>query len=390
MKPIPATLARGSRHSVIPRAAQSADRQTASPTVQVEECCRLPRPRWGIPAQKRPATRRGRGRWVPGRRRHCGGRRGGEGGEGRGKDRGRCRAAQVRCAPRRTGPGAASRPDGDPGSSGRGPGRRRPGGRPARLSDPGGTRRCPAGCSARSANTSARGPPCPVVVVRHIPDPIALGRRTHLLGREVLSGAGFDETIPPRTADSRRDPAGSAGRGPRVLRQHGGFTDRRGGSVRGSVIFLSGLVAFMVGAVLAQAAPGWGVVVSLAGFLAMFWGVWLLCSGDRPFRQQAGKRAASAARPVLGQYERPTTTGDVTVTTDMGGAAIGMAATAASIWAVSGCPGRRSSGRRRGPAGPSASRHRPGRPPPRAERGSSRRPARCGPGPGRRRGSWPG
>ena len=51
-----------------------------------------------------------------------------------------------------------------------------------------------------------------------------------------------------------------------------GSQSRRGGSVRGSVTFLSGLVAFMVGAVLAQAAPGWGVVVSLAGFLAMFWG----------------------------------------------------------------------------------------------------------------------
>ena len=32
---------------------------------------------------------------------------------------------------------------------------------------------------------------CPVVVVRHVPDPIALGQRTHLAGREVLSGAGL-------------------------------------------------------------------------------------------------------------------------------------------------------------------------------------------------------
>ena len=32
---------------------------------------------------------------------------------------------------------------------------------------------------------------CPVVVVRHLPDPIALGQRTHLAGREVLSGAGL-------------------------------------------------------------------------------------------------------------------------------------------------------------------------------------------------------
>ena len=33
--------------------------------------------------------------------------------------------------------------------------------------------------------------PCPVVVVRHIPDPITLGQRTHLAGRDVLVGAGF-------------------------------------------------------------------------------------------------------------------------------------------------------------------------------------------------------
>lgn len=32
---------------------------------------------------------------------------------------------------------------------------------------------------------------CPVVVVRHVPDPIALGQRTHHMGREALLGAGF-------------------------------------------------------------------------------------------------------------------------------------------------------------------------------------------------------
>jgi len=32
---------------------------------------------------------------------------------------------------------------------------------------------------------------CPVVVVRHVPDPIALGQRTHHSGRDVLLGAGF-------------------------------------------------------------------------------------------------------------------------------------------------------------------------------------------------------
>lgn len=32
---------------------------------------------------------------------------------------------------------------------------------------------------------------CPVVVVRHVPDPIALGQRTHHMGRDALLGAGF-------------------------------------------------------------------------------------------------------------------------------------------------------------------------------------------------------
>ena len=41
-----------------------------------------------------------------------------------------------------------------------------------------------------SEHVAARAP-CPVVVVRHIPDPIALGQRTHLSGRKVLAGAGF-------------------------------------------------------------------------------------------------------------------------------------------------------------------------------------------------------
>jgi nucleotide-binding universal stress UspA family protein len=40
-----------------------------------------------------------------------------------------------------------------------------------------------------SEHVAARAP-CPVVVVRHVPDPIALGQRTHLSGREVLAGTG--------------------------------------------------------------------------------------------------------------------------------------------------------------------------------------------------------
>jgi hypothetical protein len=77
-----------------------------------------------------------------------------------------------------------------------------------------------------------------------------------------------------------------------------GSQSRRGGSVGGSVSFLSGLVAFMGGAVLAQAAPGWGVAASLIGFLAMFLGVWLLCSGDRAFPQHDQE---SAVRQRLGR-----------------------------------------------------------------------------------------
>jgi hypothetical protein len=51
---------------------------------------------------------------------------------------------------------------------------------------------------------------------------------------------------------------------------------RRGGSVRGSVAFVSGLVAFMVAAVIAQVMPAVGIVVSLAAFMTMFWGLSLL------------------------------------------------------------------------------------------------------------------
>lgn len=65
-----------------------------------------------------------------------------------------------------------------------------------------------------------------------------------------------------------------------------GAQNRRGGSVSGMVTFLFGLVAFMFAAILAQASPGLGVAISLIGFLAMFWGVSLLCSGDRAFPQK--------------------------------------------------------------------------------------------------------
>ena len=63
-------------------------------------------------------------------------------------------------------------------------------------------------------------------------------------------------------------------------------------SVWGSVTFLLGLAAFLFGAVMAQALPGVGVGVSVAGFLAMFCGIWLLCSGDRAFHPHEQHGAA--------------------------------------------------------------------------------------------------
>ena len=77
-----------------------------------------------------------------------------------------------------------------------------------------------------------------------------------------------------------------------------GSQSQRVGVVRGSVALLCGLVAFMLGAVLAQAAPGWGVVVSLVGFLTMFWGVWLLFPGARTSPQYARE---SGPRQRLGR-----------------------------------------------------------------------------------------
>lgn len=76
-----------------------------------------------------------------------------------------------------------------------------------------------------------------------------------------------------------------------------GSQSRRSGSVWGSVTFVSGLVTFMLGAVLAQASPGSGVTISLIGFVAMFWGVWLLCSGDRALPGQ-GQNGALQHRIV--------------------------------------------------------------------------------------------
>ena len=72
-----------------------------------------------------------------------------------------------------------------------------------------------------------------------------------------------------------------------------GSQSRRGGSVGGSVTFLSGLVAFMGGAVLAQAAPAVGIFVSLAAFMTMFWGLSLLSdSALNQHGQQAVRRRA--------------------------------------------------------------------------------------------------
>ena len=72
-----------------------------------------------------------------------------------------------------------------------------------------------------------------------------------------------------------------------------GSQSRRGGSVRGSVTFVSGLVAFMFAAVIALFMPAIGVVVSLAAFMTMFWGLSLLSHSAFSERsQQAVRRRA--------------------------------------------------------------------------------------------------
>ena len=68
---------------------------------------------------------------------------------------------------------------------------------------------------------------------------------------------------------------------------------RRAGTVRGFVTFVSGLVAFMVAAVIAQVVPAVGVVVSLAAFMSMCWGLSLLShSAFSERNQQAVRRRA--------------------------------------------------------------------------------------------------
>lgn len=84
---------------------------------------------------------------------------------------------------------------------------------------------------------------------------------------------------------------------PEFFASMAGSQSRRGGTVWGSATLLAGLVMFMAGAVLAQTSSVQGVAVSLIGFLAMFWGVWLLCSGDRASRLH-GQDSAVQRRAV--------------------------------------------------------------------------------------------
>jgi hypothetical protein len=81
------------------------------------------------------------------------------------------------------------RRDRDPGASGQGPGRCRPGADLLVVGSRGHVA-LPGGLLGSVSEHVAAPASCPVVVV-HIPDPIALGQRTHLSGRELLSGAGF-------------------------------------------------------------------------------------------------------------------------------------------------------------------------------------------------------
>jgi len=72
-----------------------------------------------------------------------------------------------------------------------------------------------------------------------------------------------------------------------------GSRSRRGGSLRGSVTFVCGLLAFMVAAVIAVVMPAVGIFVSLAAFMTMFWGLSLLSdSALNQHGQQAVRRRA--------------------------------------------------------------------------------------------------
>lgn len=70
-----------------------------------------------------------------------------------------------------------------------------------------------------------------------------------------------------------------------------------GRPLAGSATFLVGMVALVFGAILAQAMPWVGVCMSVAGFLAMFGGVWLFGSGG-PALHPHGRNGAVRRRIV--------------------------------------------------------------------------------------------
>jgi universal stress protein family protein len=96
-----------------------------------------------------------------------------------------------RCAARRVGRrrGQGHR-NGDPGASGRGPGRRRPGADLLVVGSRGHVALSGRPLGSVSEHVAARAS-CRGVVVRRLPDPITFGQRTHFSGRKALSGAGF-------------------------------------------------------------------------------------------------------------------------------------------------------------------------------------------------------
>ena len=254
MNRIPATDGERRRHSAI--TPPSSDRQATAQTAMFGFGGSPARGAGGATGRETcGAADRGRGRWVPGLRRcaavgcpagradRCR-RRGGDQlglpqhiGDGirvTGHRLGRQRPGRAgRYAARRVGRRRDDdHRDGDPGASGRGPGRRRPGGRPAGRRIPrsrGATRQ-----AARLGQRTRRRPR-PVPGRRGPAHPGSdRPRAAHAPrgSRRPGQGRDSDESIPPRTADTRRDRAGTAGRGPQVLRQHDGLTEppRRIGS----------------------------------------------------------------------------------------------------------------------------------------------------------------
>ena len=130
---------------------------------------------------------------------------------------------------------------------------------------------------------------CPVVVVRHVPDPIALGPAHAPLGSRSPVGGGFPMKLSQHEQQILDEiEQGVQAEDPEFFASMTGSQSHRGGFVRGSVTFVSGLVAFMVGAVLAQARRG--------GVSSSAWSASWPCSGGCGCSARVTGRSPSTGR----------------------------------------------------------------------------------------------